>query len=226
MASRRCPGVGDSSCPYILATWDTHNTCVSHRSCGKGNPCPRCISWGDKEWNAKPLLVKKANTKRKKLWSSNKSLSSPQAPTLASPSLHALGDAFQGPLSLESRVGEGSGATSVVSIPLQGDSEFPVTSEFSRTSSPARGKLVQNPSNDLVVGGNSLLVPTRVTYPECSRETQGNMSATQTSASTLSRSPGGEARSSTGLVSMREQAEPAAAGLVSFPTAESRSLIP
>ena len=110
MASRRCPGVGGTICPYYLATWDLHDTCKSHRVCAIETRCSICADWGDKEWNHIPLLVKKVISKRKKTTrASCKSLSSPQSPTLTSADLQQSVGVFQGPLSLESGVGETTG---------------------------------------------------------------------------------------------------------------------
>jgi len=82
MAARRCAGAGDSACPFLLATWDKHKLCLSHRTCTRNSTCTLCESWGDKEWNYIPLRVKKRVKRR-----TTRSLVSPQDSTPPSPSV-------------------------------------------------------------------------------------------------------------------------------------------
>jgi hypothetical protein len=227
MASRRCPGVGGISCPYYLASWDLHDTCKSHRDCAIETRCSICADWGDKEWTHIPLLVKKVTSKRKKnTRSSCKSLSSPQSPTLTSADLQQSVDAFKGPLSLESGVGETNASADAFDLMgcLPG---FSGAAKHPSLTSPPGESVRRNPDVSLSGGG---VTPSSISniHSESSRESRRRVSATQTSGLILNETQSvlaSEPRSQSftrpaGQVSARESAR---SGAADFATSGSES---
>jgi hypothetical protein len=161
MTARRCTDKsGGKLCTVLMHTWDKHATCLSHRTCTRDNTCTLCEFWEEKQWNAVPIHIKKANHKRKDKQSRTvtRSLVSSQDNS-ASPDVtpgHTR-DGLHGPLPVESRPMETVVSAEVVTNPLQGDDNL--TSSHSVTSCSTQAFKARVERNTVsLTGGESYLV--------------------------------------------------------------------
>ena len=172
MAARRCADSSNGNqCASMLHTWDKHDTCLSHRPCSKDNTCTRCESWGEKEWNAIPLRIKKASHKRKDKKSS-----------AVTRSLLSSQDESEAAVSAE-----------VVTAPLQGSTKLSSDNSVASCSTLASQAQVEQNTISLA-GGENILVTASDMNPKRAKKSVntllthnsgGQTSVTQTSGSTF-----------------------------------------
>jgi len=215
MAARRCAGAGDSACPFLLATWDKHKLCLSHRTCTRNSTCTLCESWGDKEWNYIPLRVKKTGKKKR----TTRSLVSPQDSTPPSPSV-TFGHSGK-----DSGLSEKPVSASVDMGILQGSvGDLLQVPTSSCSSLPPRGGEERNAQVSLTGGESNLVTAGDFSSERASQAYNSQGRAIETLGESLDMSDRGQSTESNtrpaGLVSQAQGVVPAPAGITLLADAE------